>query len=129
MDYFTIAQLTMSFRELCTMSPEHSHWLSLALKRQRTDLQFLGSDGRKVEGHQSLVSLASPMLAQVIMLGVYEQTMSDKMCFVSSFIQDLYFVPMQVLAEHDDLEQMVTVYLPATYPAIEAFNRFVLIVF
>ena len=99
----------------------------MALKRQRTDLQFLGSDGRKVDGHQSLVSLASPMLAQVIMLGVYEQTMSDKMCFF--FIQDLYFVPMQVLAEHDEVEQMVTVYLPATYSAIEAFNRFVLIVF
>ena len=52
------------------MSPEHTRWLSLALKRQRTDLQFLGSDGRKVDSHQSLVSLASPMLAQVLMLGM-----------------------------------------------------------
>ena len=52
------------------MSPEHTRWLSMALKRQRTDLQFLGSDGKKVDGHQSLVSLASPMLAQVLMLGM-----------------------------------------------------------
>ena len=51
------------------MSPEHAHWLSLALKRQRTDLQFLGSDGRKVDGHQSLVSLTSPLLAQVLFAG------------------------------------------------------------
>ena len=50
------------------MSPDHTRWLSMALKRQRTDLQFLGSDGRKVDGHQSLVSLASPMLAQVLMM-------------------------------------------------------------
>ena len=50
------------------MSPEHAHWLSLALKRQRADLQFVGSDGSKVAGHQSLVSLASPMLAQVLIL-------------------------------------------------------------
>ena len=52
------------------MSPEHIRWLSMALKKQRTDLQFLGSDGRKVDGHQSLVSLASPMLAQVLTLGM-----------------------------------------------------------
>ena len=34
-----------------------------------------------------------------------------------------------MLAEHDEVEQMVTVYLPATYAAIKAFNRFVLIEF
>ena len=34
-----------------------------------------------------------------------------------------------MLAEHDDVQQMVTVYLPVTYAAIEAFVRFVLIVF
>ena len=52
------------------MSPEHTRWLSLALKRQRIDLQFFGSDGRKVDAHQSLVSLASPMMAQVLMLEI-----------------------------------------------------------
>ena len=52
--------------------------------------------------------------------------MSGQMWFL---IQDLYFVPMQVLAEHDEVEQMVIVYLPATYAAIKAFNRFVFIVF
>ena len=52
--------------------------------------------------------------------------MSGQMWFL---IQDLYFVPMQVLAEHDEVEQIVTVYLPATYAAIKAFNRFVSIVF
>ena len=34
--------------------------------------------------------------------------------------------PFQVLAEHDEMEQIVTVYLPATFAAIKAFNRFVL---
>ena len=56
--------------ELTAMSPEHTRWLSVALKRQRRDLEFLGSDGRKVDSHQSLVSLASPMLAQVLLLGM-----------------------------------------------------------
>ena len=60
------------------MSPEHTRWLSMALKRQRTDLQFLGSDGRKVDGHQSLVSLISPMLAQVL-LGMKKCFLKKKM--------------------------------------------------
>ena len=31
---------------------------------------------------------------------------------------------LKVLAEHDEMEQMITVYLPASYTAIKAFNRF-----
>ena len=61
------------------MSPEHTRWLSMALKRQRTDLQFLGSDGSKVDGHQSLVSLISPMLAQVLFLGMKKCFLKKKM--------------------------------------------------
>ena len=65
------------------MSPEHTRWLSMALKRQRTDLQFLGSDGRKVDGHQSLVSLASPMLAQVLMMRMNKiSRFRNKQCLV-----------------------------------------------
>ena len=51
----------------------------------------------------------------------------------SSFLkQNCYFdccemFPLQVLAELDEDEQIVTVYLPATFSAIKAFNRFVLI--
>ena len=48
------------------MSPEHLKWLAIFLKRQKPDLQFLGSDGSKVDGHQSLACLASPLLAQVL---------------------------------------------------------------
>ena len=65
------------------MSPEHTRWLSMALKRQRTDLQFLGSDGRKVDGHQSLVSLISPMLAQVLFLGMNFFFLKKKKMFKS----------------------------------------------
>ena len=48
------------------MSPEHLRWLAMYFKRQKTDLQFLGLDGSKVECHQSLACLASPFLAQVV---------------------------------------------------------------
>ena len=48
------------------MSPEHIQWLAMYFKRQKTDLQFLGLDGSKVDSHQSLACLASPLLAQVL---------------------------------------------------------------
>ena len=74
------------------MSSEHLQWLAMFLKRQKPDLQFLGSDGSKVDGHQSLACLASPLLAQV-------------------------------LADQENLDQMVTIALPASYSSIKAFTR------
>ena len=66
--YLLQSSTLQNFSEVIVMSPEHSRWLAMAMKRQRVDLQFLGSDGRRVDGHQSLVCLASPMLAQVLFL-------------------------------------------------------------
>ena len=91
-------------------------------------MQFLGSDGRKVDGHQSLVSLTSPFLAQVLLLAMnhFDLQTNNQQCLENTYFDCCEIVPLQVLAEHDDVEQMVTVYLPATYAAIKAFNRFVL---
>ena len=61
------------------MSPEHLQWLAMFLKRQKPDLQFLGSEGSKVEGHQSLACLASPLLAQVLA----EQEHPDQMVTIA----------------------------------------------